>query len=158
MRTCLGSENAVLLAGTAAAFSPWITDRVHAGAPVHAMLTDSAERNASVNARLTYLLGDPCLLEHPLKAPLDFQARIQNGITELTWTASPEADRGYRIDSAPANDSTTWTLVQELPPVTTRLRLESNAGGKTFRLRGLGTVTNGSGRHQQWTAPGFAKP
>ena len=158
LRTCLGSENAVLLAGTAAAFSPWITDRVHAGAPVHAMLTDSAERNASVNARLTYLLGDPCLLEHPLKAPLDFQARIQNGITELTWTASPAADRGYRIDSAPANDSTTWTLVQELPPVTTRLRLDSNAGGKTFRLRGLGTVTNGSGRHQQWTAPGFAKP
>ena len=158
LRTCLATENSVLLAGTAYAFAPWITDRVHAGAPVHALLTDSAERNASVNARLTFLLGDPCLLEHPLQAPSAFHARTQAGVTELTWTASPEATGGYRIDSAPANDSATWTQVQELPPETTRLRLESGAGGKTFRLRGLGSVTNRSGRYRQWTAPSYAQP
>jgi hypothetical protein len=158
LRTCLATDNSVLLAGTAYAFAPWITDRVHAGAPVHALLTDSADRNASVNARLTFLLGDPCLLEHPLQAPSAFQARTQAGVTELTWTASPEATGGYRIDSAPANDSATWTQVQELPPETTRLRLESGAGGKTFRLRGLGSVTNGSGRYRQWTAPSYAQP
>ncbi len=158
LRTCLATENSVLLAGTAYAFAPWITDRVHAGAPVHALLTDSAERNASVNARLTFLLGDPCLLEHPLLAPSAFNAKTQAGITELSWTASPEATGGYRIDSAPANDSATWTLVQELPPETTRFRLESGAGGKTFRLRGLGSVTNGSGRYRQWTAPSYVQP
>ena len=158
LRTCLAAENSVLLAGSAYAFAPWITDRVHAGAPVHALLTDSADRNASVNARLTYLLGDPCLLEHPLQAPSAFNFKTQAGVTELTWTASPEATGGYRIDSAPANDSATWTQVQELPTETTRLRLESGAGGKTFRLRGLGSVTNGSGRYRQWTAPSYVQP
>ncbi len=158
LRTCLATENSVLLAGTAYAFAPWITDRVHAGAPVHALLTDSAERNASVNARLTFLLGDPCLLEHPLQAPSAFKAKNQAGVTELTWNASPEAPGGYRIDSGPANDSALWTQVQELPPETTRLRLESSASGKIFRLRGLGTVTNGSGRYRQWTAPSYASP
>jgi hypothetical protein len=131
---------------------------VHAGAPVHALLTDSAERNGSVNARLTYLLGDPCLLEHPLQAPSAFKAKTQAGVTELTWNASPETPGGYRIDSATTNDSASWTQVQELPPETTRLRLESSAGGKIFRLRGLGTVTNGSGRYRQWTAPSYASP
>ena len=162
LRTCLAAEDSVLLAGTAYAFAPWITDRVHAGAPVHALLTDSAERNLSVNARLTFLLGDPCLLEHPLKAPTDFRARTEgggpDGPIELDWTASPEADRGYAIDRAATDDAATWTPVRELPPGTTRFRVESAAGGKTFRLRGLGTVTNGSGRHRQWTAPAFTTP
>ena len=160
LRTCLASDNAVLLAGTAYAFAPWITDRVHAGAPVHALLTDSAEAHPHVNARLTFLLGDPCLLEHPLKAPTDFRAQRANagGDIELSWKGSPEADRGYRIDSAPETDSNSWTLVQELPPTTLRLRLDPTRAGKIVRLRGVGTVTNASGRHRQWTAPVFAKP
>ncbi|MEN9732017.1 MAG: hypothetical protein RLZ45_12, partial [Verrucomicrobiota bacterium] len=37
LRTCLAAEDSVLLAGTAYAFAPWITDRIHAGAPVHAL-------------------------------------------------------------------------------------------------------------------------
>ncbi|MEY4692236.1 MAG: hypothetical protein RIT19_2561 [Verrucomicrobiota bacterium] len=158
LRTCLASDDAVLVAGTAYAFTPWITDRVHAGAPIHALLTDSAEANTRVNARLTFLLGDPCLLEHPLRAPSDFQAKASGNGTELTWTASPEADRGYRIDAAPRDDAIHWTLVQDLPPGTTRFRTEAVSAGKIFRLRGLGTVTNGSGRHQQWTAPCFVAP
>ena len=158
LRTCLASEDAVLLVGTTYAFAPWVTDRVHAGAPVHALLTDSAESVRQVNARLAFLLGDPCLLEHPLRAPSEFQAkRAGNGI-ELTWTASTEADRGYRIDAAPRGDAIHWTPVQDLPPGTARFRIEAGSDGKVFRLRGLGTVTNGSGRHRQWTAPCFAAP
>ena len=160
LRTCLASDNAVLLAGTAYAFAPWITDRVHAGAPVHALLTDSAAAHPHVNARLTFLLGDPCLLEHPLKAPTDLRVQRTNpgGDIELSWKGSPEADRGYRIDSASDTDPNSWTLVQELPPTTLRLRLDPTRAGKIIRLRGLGTVTNASGRHRQWTAPAFAKP
>ena len=162
LRTCLAAEDSVVLAGAAYPFAPWITDRVHAGAPVHALLSDSAERNASVNARLTFLLGDPCLLEHPLKAPSDFRARIAapgpDPAIEFEWTASPEVAGGHRLDSAPANDAAEWTRVADLPANATRFRLESGAKGKAFRLRGWGTVTNGSGRHRQWTAPGFVIP
>jgi hypothetical protein len=158
LRTCLASEDAVLLVGTTYAFAPWITDRVHAGAPVHALLTDSAESVRQVNARLAFLLGDPCLLEHPLRAPSEFQAKRAGTGVELTWTASPEADRGHRIDVAPRGDAIHWTLVQDLPPGTARFRIEAGSDGKVFRLRGLGTVTNGSGRHRQWTAPCFATP
>jgi len=162
LRTCLAAEDAVLLAGTAHSPTPWATDRVHAGAPVHALLTDTAARSPSVNVRLTFLLGDPCLLEHPLKAPTDFTARASGGATggtvELAWTASAEADLGYRIDEATSADATIWTTVRDLPAGTTRLSLGPGALGKTFRLRGLGSVTNGSGRHRQWTAAAWASP
>lgn len=156
LRTCLAAEDSVLLAGTAYAFAPWITDRVHAGAPVHALLTDSAERYSTVNARLTFLLGDPCLLEHPLKAPIGFHASAKGpspGATiELAWVASPEANLGYRIDEADSMDAADWRPVRDLPAGTTRLHLEKRTPGKTYRLRGLGTVANGSGTHRQWTA------
>ena len=158
LRTCLASEDAVLLVGTSYAFAPWITDRVHAGAPVHALLTDSAESVRQVNARLAFLLGDPCLLEHPLRASSEFRAQPRGDAVELTWTPSPDADHGYRIDAAPRNDSQVWTPVQDLPPGTTRFRVETAPAGKTFRLRGQGTVTNGSGRHRQWTPPSFTTP
>jgi len=162
LRICLAAEDAVLLAGTAHSRTPWATDRVHAGAPVHTLLTDTAERSPSVNVRLTYLLGDPCLLEHPLTAPTGFTARSMGpaveGAVELSWTASSEADLGYRIDEAPSADAATWTVVRDLPAGTNRLRLGADARGKTFRLRGLGSVTNGSGRHRQWTAASWATP
>jgi hypothetical protein len=162
LRTCLAAEDSVLLAGTAYAFAPWITDRIHAGAPVHALLTDSAERNTSVNTRLTFLLGDPCLLEHPLKAPSDFRIHSAGTSTdraiEFAWTGSPDATGGYRLDAATANDVAEWTRIADLPPKATRFRLESATTAKTFRLRAWGTVTNGSGRYRQWTAPAFVIP
>ncbi|MCE2825519.1 MAG: hypothetical protein LW626_00315, partial [Verrucomicrobium sp.] len=84
---------------------------------------------------MTFLLGDPCLLEHPLKAPTDFTARASGGATggtvELAWTASAEADLGYRIDEATSADATIWTTVRDLPAGTTRLSLGPGALGKT---------------------------
>lgn len=146
LRTCLATENSVLLAGTAYAFAPWITDRVHAGAPVHALLTDSAERNASVNARLTFLLGDPCLLEHPLLAPSAFNAKTQAGITELSWTASPEATRRIPYRFGPS---------QRLRHMDTRPRTApgDHAIPPGVRCRRQNIPPSGSGQRDQRVRP-----
>lgn len=157
LRACLASGDSVMVAGAAAGFLPWITDRVHAGAPVHALLTDSAEFHTNVNARLVFLLGDPCIREQPIRAPRDFAAKKSGGSIQLSWTVSPEADGGYRIMEASGPDAARWTEVATVEPSTTSIKLQVSGQKRAFRLQALGSTVNLSGRYRQWSAPVFAQ-
>jgi hypothetical protein len=157
LRTCLSSPDSVLMVGSAGGFRPWITDPVHAGAPLHALLTASAERHGEVNARLAFLLGDPCLLEDPVRPPGPMVVRVVGGEIEARWTASPDADRGYRLMSAPSLDSPTWIPLAEIPPGAETVRVRRPPTGLgVMRLQALGTRTTLSGRYRQWSAPVFS--
>jgi hypothetical protein len=156
LRACLASSDSVMLAGTASGFLPWITDRVHAGAPVHALLTDSAEYHTNVNARLVFLLGDPCLREQPIRAPEAFTAKKSGGTITLAWRPSPDADGGYRVMEAATLDAREWTEVGTADAGTTLLKIPAARRKRSLRLQALGSTTNLSGKYRQWSAPVYA--
>jgi hypothetical protein len=156
LRACLASSDSVMLAGTASGFLPWITDRVHAGAPVHALLTDSAEYHTNVNARLVFLLGDPCLREQPIRAPEAFTAKKSGGTITLAWRPSPDADGGYRVMEATSPDAREWTEVGIADAGTTSLKIPAARRKRSLRLQALGSTTNLSGKYRQWSAPVYA--
>jgi hypothetical protein len=147
-----------LVAGCAAGFLPWISDRVHAGAPLHALLTDSAEFNGRVNARLAFLMGDPTLLESAVKAPEDFQVRNTTGMVRFTWTPSTDADAGHVVDSAPSMDASQWKLLLSTEPGAAGGAVSVTnlpAGHDVFRIRAVGRRTGNFGSFQQRSAPVF---
>jgi len=158
LRTCLAAPDFVLVVGSAAGFRPWITDRVHAGAPLHVLLTDSAERHGEVNARLAFLLGDPCLREEPIRPPGPLEAQAAGDAVELRWTGSPDADAGYRVMVAASEDAPVWTPVAEPPAGAESARIRRGPGtSRVFRLQAVGTTDSLSGRYRQWSAPVFGR-
>jgi hypothetical protein len=158
LRTCLASRDSVLVAGCAAGFLPWISDRVHAGAPLHALLTDSAEFNGRVNARLAFLMGDPTLLESAVRAPEDFQARKAAGMVRFAWKPSTDADVGHVVDCAPSMDASQWKLLLSAEPGAAGGAVSVTnlpAGHGVFRIRAIGRRTGNFGSFQQRSAPAF---
>ena len=156
LRTCLAAPDSTLIVGCAIGFRPWITDRVHAGAPLHTLLTDSAERHGEVNARLVFLLGDLCLREDPIHPTGSLSVQTSVTGTQLSWTLSPDADIGYRITAADSLDAALWSPIAMPPRGSSLWRLSENRPkGTVFRIQAEGTRTNLSGRYRQWSAPVF---
>jgi hypothetical protein len=160
LRTCLASRDSVLVVGCAAGFLPWISDRVHAGAPLHALLTDSAEFHGRVNARLAFLLGDPTLLESAIRPPEDFRVRKVGESIRLEWKPSTEADVGHVVDCAASRDSALWKhLLSSEPGADGRVVPLSGRppGHEVFRIRAVGRRMGNFGSFQQRSAPAFAQ-
>jgi hypothetical protein len=160
LRTCLASPDSVLVAGCAAGFLPWISDRVHAGAPLHALLTDSAEHHGKVNARLVFLLGDPTLLESAVRPPSDFRVRREGSSVRFEWKPSADADAGHVVDCAPSPDATAWQHLVAAEPGATTASVPAGAipeGHVEVRIRALGRLSGNFGRFQQRSAPVFAR-
>lgn len=160
LRTCLASRDSVLVVGCAAGFLPWITDRVHAGAPLHALLTDSAEFHGRVNARLAFLLGDPTLPESAIRSPEDFRMRRVGESIELSWKPSTDANLGYVVDCATSLDSALWKPLLSAEPGTADVVVPVSGraqGHGVFRIRAVGRRTGNFGSFQQRSAPTFAQ-
>jgi hypothetical protein len=158
LRTTLAAPGSALVVASARGFLPWITDRVHAGAPVHALLTDSAERHATVNARLAFLLGDPCLREETAAPPRDFTATAVARGVRLAWRAPNPLPAGYRICRAASTDAADWTEVSVTGPEAVSLVDVAARRGDVFRIQSVAEVRNRSGRYRHWSGPAFAIP
>jgi hypothetical protein len=160
LRTCLASRDSVLVAGCAAGFLPWISDRVHAGAPLHALLTDSAEHHGRVNARLAFLLGDPTLLESAVRPPDDFQVRMTDRTVRFDWKPSTDADAGHVVDCATSMDASHWKRLLSVEPGVGGGSVAISdlpEGHKVFRIRATGHRSGNFGDFQQRSAPAFTR-
>ena len=157
LRTCLASRDSVLVAGCAVAFTPWITDRFHAGAPVATLLQDSTEHHGRGNSRLAFLLGDPLLVESAIEGPSDVRVARQGDGIRVSWKATATAAKAW-IESSTGPDSDSWTPRIAVPAHDGAAELPAGlaaTGHRTLRIRLVGRIQDATGTREQASAPVF---
>ncbi len=103
------------------------------------------------------LLGDPTLRAFPLAPVSGVTTRKAENGTELSWTASPDADTiGYGVWRAPADSSDFMLISGDTPLTETRFTDPAPREGARYMIRAYGLKQVYAGSFYTWSQGAFA--